>query len=55
MPMLMVISDAWSDHREQIRAFVEDEYELEEIEEQEESENEGNAGTKVYIKKRVEF
>lgn len=55
MPMLMVGSEAWSDHREQIRAFVEDEYELEEIEEQEESENDQNAGTKVYIKKRMEF
>jgi len=55
MPMRMVASEAWSDHREEIRAFVEDEYELEEIEEQEEKEDEQNTGTKVYLKKKMEF
>jgi hypothetical protein len=54
MPMLMVESEAWSDHREEIRAFVEDEYQLEEIEQEDEDEG-GNPRKKVYIKERMEF
>jgi hypothetical protein len=54
LPMRMIESEAWSDHREEMRTLVEDEYELEEIEQEEEDEG-GNPRPKVYFKNKLEF